>query len=71
MDQKKILSLVSKSIRTKVDLKSNMKNTAAWDSLGHLSILSALDKLTKGKSSKIDLTQADSITKLIKKLKNI
>ena len=48
-----------------------MKNTAEWDSLGHLSILSALDKLTKGKSSKIDLTQADSITKLIKKLKNI
>ena len=34
------------------------------DSLGHLSILSALEKATKGKSSKIDLTKFKVLSNL-------
>ena len=46
-------------------------NTEEWDSLGHLSIMAAFGKETKGASSKIDLTEVDSVKKLISKLKKI
>ena len=71
MDEKKIIKLVSKAIRKKVNSNSSSENTKEWDSLGHLSILSSLDLLTKGKSSKINLTNANSIKKLNQKLKKI
>ena len=71
MEEKKIITIVSKALKKKVDIKSNVKNTEEWDSLGHLSILSALEKATKGKSSKIDLTEVQSVKQLISKLRNI
>jgi len=41
-----------------------------WDSMGHLSILVALDKHFNGKISGIsDLAEADSVEKIIKILK--
>ena len=46
------------------------QNTEEWNSLGQLSILSALDKETKGASSQIDLSEADSVKKIISKLTN-
>ena len=44
-----------------------MSKIENWDSLAHLNILSSLDNLTKGKSSKLDgLTRADSVKSIIK-----
>lgn len=71
MDEKKIILIVSKALKKKVNSKSTVNNTEQWDSLGHLSILSALEKVTKGKSSKIDLTEVQSIKQLVTKLKKI
>ena len=71
MDEKKIISIVSKALKKKINAKSNVKNTEEWDSLGQLSILSAIDKATKGKSSSIDLTEVQSIKQLCLKLKKL
>ena len=71
MNEKDIISIVSKALKTKVNIKSNSKNTEEWDSLGQLSILSAINKATKGKSSKIDLTEVQSIKQLCVKLKKL
>ena len=71
MDEKKIISIVSKALKTKINAKNTTNNTQQWDSLGHLSILSALQKVTKGKSSKIDLTEVQSIKQLTLKLKKL
>ena len=57
MTENKIISIVTKALKKKVNMKSNVNNTEEWDSLGQLSILSALEKATKGKASKIDLTE--------------
>lgn len=71
MDEKKIIRIVSKALKKKVSLKSTSSNTEEWDSLGHLSITAAFGKETKGASSKIDLTEVDSVKKFISKLKKI
>lgn len=72
MDDKKLFSLIKKSLKINQDVndKSSDKNIEEWDSLGHLSILSALDKATKGKASKIkNLSDATSVQKIKKILK--
>ena len=71
MNEKNVISIVSKALKTKVNVKSNSKNTEEWDSLGQLSILSAIDRATKGESSKIDLTEVQSIKQLCVKLKKL
>lgn len=66
LTQNKIFSIISKAVQEKVDLKSSSKNIEGWDSLAQLNILSALDKLTKGKSSKIEqLVELDSVKSII------
>ena len=46
-------------------------NVEEWDSLGHLSILSAIDNALDGKASDIsELANADSVGKIIKILEN-
>ena len=58
----KVLQLISKSVGEKVDILSTSSKIEKWDSLAHLHILSSLDKLTNGKSSKIDsLSSANSV----------
>ena len=71
MNEKDIISIVSKALKKKVSARSSVKNTEEWDSLGQLSILSAIEKATKGKSSKIDLTEVQSIKQLCIKLKKL
>jgi acyl carrier protein len=71
MNEKDIISICSKALKKKLNTKSSVKNTEEWDSLGQLSILSAIEKATKGKSSKIDLTEVQSIKQLCLKLKKI
>ena len=56
MDQKKFLQIVSKSVGVKLDkISLNLKfnEIDEWDSIGHLTILSSIDKATKGKSAEI------------------
>ena len=47
--EKKIISIISKSLKAKINIDSNINNTENWDSIGHLEILSSLDKFSKGK----------------------
>lgn len=44
---------------SKISLKTDMADLEQWDSLGHLTLLSAIDKATDGAASKIN-----SITEL-------
>ena len=48
MDEKKIIRIVSKALKKKISVKSTSSNTEEWDSLGHLSIMAAFGKETKG-----------------------
>jgi acyl carrier protein len=72
MNKIKIFNLIKKSLKTKVKVneKSSTNNIDEWDSLGSLSILTALDKATKGKTSKIkSLAEANSVSKILNILK--
>ena len=56
MDQKKFLLLVSKSLDvkiSKISISLKLNEIEEWDSIGHLTILTDLEKATKGKSLKI------------------
>jgi acyl carrier protein len=52
-DLKKLISVALNVNEKKINENSSFKNIPEWDSLGHLSILSSLDKKTKGKTSKM------------------
>ena len=70
MNKDQLKNLIKKSLNIKkIDNKISYKNTTAWDSLGQLSIISLLDKTTKGKTSRLNLSNADSFEKLFKILK--
>lgn len=70
MNKDQLKNLIKKSLNIKkIDNKISSKNTPAWDSLGQLSIISLLDKTTKGQTSKLNLSDADSFEKLFKILK--
>ena len=72
MTQEQIITIVKKSLKIKtINKNSSSKNIEKWDSLGHLNIMAQLDKRTKGKSSKIDLTNCTSIKTLSKALSKI
>lgn len=56
MNKTKFLVLASKSFGVKINkISINLKlnEIEEWDSIGHLTLLSNLDKATKGKTSKI------------------
>ena len=68
MNKKELLSLIKNALKTSSAItdESSEKNTKEWDSLGFLSILTALDKKTRGKTSKINsLASANSVKKII------
>jgi len=49
-----------------ITLDSSMENVPEWDSLGHLSVLTALDDYTEGKASSISaLGDASSVSEII------
>ena len=67
LDVKKIISEALNIKEIKINENSSFKNIPEWDSLGHLSILSSLDKKTKGKTSKIkELSEAMEFKKINK-----
>ena len=70
LNESRVLLSISKSLKTKITINSSVNNIENWDSIGHLQILANLDKLTKGKISKIEeFSEADSVKSIIKILK--
>tara|TARA_B110000014_G_C19823353_1_gene427152 strand:+ start:54 stop:299 length:246 start_codon:yes stop_codon:yes gene_type:complete len=67
-----LISLIAESLEldeAKIDENASNETIEEWDSLGHLSILSALDDLTDGKASELDgLADSLSFDDLIKTL---
>ena len=56
------LELDSRSI----DMEAVSEDVEGWDSLGHLSILAALDSLFEGRVTEIDeIAAADSVPKIL------
>ena len=74
ISEKILKNLISKILKVKTEkitLNSGMNNLEQWDSLAHLSILSELDKLSKGKASKIKgLSNATTLGNILKLLKS-
>lgn len=68
-----ILKIISTALELKegaLSIDSNMDDFESWDSLGHLSILVALDKNIDGNISEIsELATADSVSKIVAILK--
>ena len=52
-----------------VDVDSSMESLEEWDSLGHLSILTAIDKKLEGRASTLsELASATSVASIISAL---
>jgi acyl carrier protein len=72
--EKEILDIMQNALKLKeksLTIDSSMSNVEEWDSLGHLSILVALDKFFDGKIGGIkDLVSADSVKKILQILKD-
>jgi len=68
-----ILDIIRNALKLKekrLTVNSTMQDIEEWDSLGHLSILVALDKFFDGKAGGIkELAGADSIQKITQILK--
>ena len=53
-----------------IQLDTDAESIEAWDSIGHLSILTALDMLFEGKIAEInEIGEANSIPKILEALK--
>ena len=72
MKENELIKLIKKSLKTKqkIDINSKSNNIEEWDSVGHLILLTNLDKQLKGATSNIaDIATADSVKKIINILK--
>ena len=74
INEKKLKDIIAKILEIKsekITLNSGMNNIEQWDSLAHLSILTEIDKLTKGKASKIKgLSNSTTVKEILKLLKS-
>lgn len=63
--ENKLIKLITKSLKISSDevtINSKVNEIEEWDSLGHVTIMFAIDKETKGKASKIDaLNEAQNV----------
>ena len=65
IDKQKVIALVREALDVDIDEKSSSETVEQWDSLGRLSIVSALDKQTEGKAGAISaLINASSIQQI-------
>lgn len=68
-----LFDIVSNSLnvtRENININTNSKNLEEWDSLGHLAILTAIDKATEGKASEIEaLASSSSLSEIFEILK--
>ena len=73
MEVENILKIIANALELEpenISLNTGMDDVEKWDSLGHLSILVALDKNIDGNISGItDLATADSVSKIVDILK--
>jgi len=71
--QEEVLDVIRKALVLKegeLSLDSAIGNLAEWDSLGHLNVLSALDKFFDGKVATIkDMAMVDSVRRILEVLK--
>ncbi len=72
--EQEVLEIIRKVLKLKdsnaLSLNSGIDNLEEWDSLGHLGILSALDKFFNGKIAPIkEMASADSVEKILKILR--
>lgn len=66
----KILEFASMAFDEQITINSNSENTSGWDSLSYLSLLTALNDFTNGKTEAIEgLSKADSLVEVIELLK--
>ncbi len=69
ISEKEVLGSIQEALNIegkKIILDSSVEDVPEWDSLGHLSVLTALDKLFEGKIAGIkELASADSVKKII------
>jgi acyl carrier protein len=72
MKKEDIINIIKDALKVdKITIESSVDNLEEWDSLGHLSILVALDKEFDGRLASIsDLATADSVEKIISILEN-
>lgn len=72
IDKKRLIKIIAKSLKInekKIDMNSKKDKLENWDSLGHLTILTEIDKLTKGKASEIkNLGNASKVSEIYKLL---
>lgn len=63
----KLIQLMKDALEDEsVTMESTMENLEAWDSLGHLSVLSALDDRTDGKISDIrEFNDVETVVEII------
>jgi len=70
MNNEDIIKIIARALNTSEDLVtmgSSTDNIENWDSLGHLSILVALDKAFNGELANIaEMATADSVSKIVK-----
>ena len=73
INQKTLFQIIENSLELKegdVNLESSSSNINNWDSLGHLSILVAIDKETSGKAANIsELASAQTVQTIFDVLK--
>ena len=66
MNQKELITALSNSIGENLSEDSTTQNSENWDSLGHLSILTTLSKVTDGKSDLIpEISNVQSIQEIL------
>ncbi len=73
LNQPAVIKIIQDALGLKqgVSIDSSVNNLAEWDSLGHLSILTALDKALEGKAASVqELATADSVRKILTILKS-
>jgi acyl carrier protein len=70
INKKKLIEIIQTALNEdQIDINSSMNNVEAWDSLGHIAILTKLDIELSGKASSIEsLGAADSVLKIINAL---
>ncbi|OGT44934.1 MAG: hypothetical protein A3E82_00680 [Gammaproteobacteria bacterium RIFCSPHIGHO2_12_FULL_38_11] len=74
ISEQEVLTVIQKALDLDgqlVTIESSVWNINEWDSLGHLGILTALDKFFDGKVAAIkEMAKADSVRKILHILKN-
>ena len=73
LDEKSIAILIAKALKIEsnlISINSSAENVEEWDSLGHLSILQALDQHFDGKAANLkELASTNSVKDILSLLK--